>query len=387
MATESAADVAEQTRTDRADAPAELPPAHAPDRRPDDRVESTTAQGILRAGRLAWAAVGLVVTLVVLGLLAGQLTLVVVPLVIALFPAALLWPVASFLKRHKVPASLASAGTILGLVLILAGAIAIIVPVVAGQLPDLAESFGEGVGEIETFLEEGPLPFDVPPFEELLDQAQEQLGGAGEAVGGAVEAATTAFEAFAGILFGLVALFFYLKDGERIAAGIRDTLPERTRPHVGEMAGRAWYTLGAYFRGQLLVALVDAVAIGIGLLLLGVPLALPLAFLVFLGGLFPIVGALVSGFVAVLVALAFGGFGLALAVLALIVAVQQLESNLLEPVILSRAISLHPLAVLTALTAGGVTLGILGAFLAVPVAASVARMVDYLRGREMGLED
>ncbi|MEX0657943.1 MAG: AI-2E family transporter, partial [Egibacteraceae bacterium] len=129
-----------------------------------------------------------------------------------------------------------------------------------------------------------------------------------------------------------------------------------------------WTTLGRYFRGQLLVAAVDAVLIGLGLLLLGIPLAVPLAVLIFFGGLFPIVGAVTSGVVAVLVALADAGLATALIVLGLIVAVQQLESNVLEPVVLGKTLALHPLMVLLAITAGAVTLGVLGAFLAVPVA-------------------
>jgi predicted PurR-regulated permease PerM len=132
----------------------------------------------------------------------------------------------------------------------------------------------------------------------------------------------------------------------------------------------------------MVVALVDAVAIGIGLVLLGVPLAMPLALLIFLGGFFPIVGAFVSGLLAVLVALADQGLTTALLVLALVVVVQQAEGNLLEPLILSPVLRLHPFLIILAVTVGGVTYGVLGAFLAVPLTACLARIVDYLRGRE-----
>jgi putative heme transporter len=349
---------------------------------PPHTAHSEPASRLVRAGRVGWAFVGLALALAVVALVAGQLSLLVIPLIIALFPAALLAPVADWLKEHRVPAAAASLLCILGSLALLAGVVALLVPVVAGQVPDLVDSFGEGVGEFEQFLQDGPLPIEVEGVDELIERGREQLTEAnGELAGGAMSAATTAMEGAIGIVFGLVVLFFYLKDGPRIASGIRDTFPRQMRPHVHEVGGRVWWTLGSYFRGQLLVALVDAIFIGIGLLLLGVPLALPLAVLVFFGGLFPIVGAFVSGGVAVLVALADGGFGVALAVLALIVVVQQLESNVLEPIILSRAISLHPLMVLVAITAGAVTLGILGAFLAVPVAAGFARALDYLRGR------
>lgn len=143
------------------------------------------------------------------------------------------------------------------------------------------------------------------------------------------------------------------------------------------MADDAWDTLGKYFRGQLLVAFVDAVLIGLALVLLGVPLALPLAAIVFFGGLFPIVGAVVTGFLAVLVALSHGGLVLALVVAGIVLAVQQLEGNVLEPLILSHVIDLHPMAIILSITAGAVVLGILGAFLAVPVAAITKRILTH----------
>lgn len=339
----------------------------------------------LQAGRYAWATVGIVAVLVVLGIIYSRLTLLVVPLILALFPAALLAPVAAWLKRHKVPPALASLLTILGLLLIISAIIGGLVPVVAAEIPDLVESFQQGVGELEAFLQASPLGLEIGGVEELLEEGQQRLQEvAGQIATGAFAFAGQAVEVLAGLVFLFVALFFYLKDDGRIGRGILGILPERLQSDADAIAGRVWHTLGRYFRGQLLIALVDAVLIGIGLLILGVPLALPLAVLVLFGGLFPIVGALLSGFVAVLVALADGGIAIALVTLALIVGVQQAEGNILEPLVLGRAISLHPLIVLGALTAGGVTLGVLGAFLAVPVAASVARTVDYLRERGSG---
>lgn len=331
---------------------------------------------MLQAGRYAWAAVGILALLVVAGVAASRLTLVIVPLIIALFPAALLAPVAEALKRLGLPAALASLGAIIGFLALLAGVVALLVPVVAGELPKLTESLGQGA---ERLLQRAPL--DIGGVDELLQRAREQLSDAGQHLGSALDAAAAVFEGVTGLLFGLVALFFYLKDGERIANGIRHTFPARAQDHVAEMGRRVWHTLGAYFRGQLLIAFVDAVLIGIGLLIVGVPLAIPLGVLIFFGALFPIVGAVISGAVAVLVALADGGATTALIVAAIVIGVQQLEGNVLQPFVLSHAIELHPLMVLAVITAGAVTLGVLGAFLAVPVTASIARVVDYLRGR------
>lgn len=336
------------------------------------------ASPLLRAGRWAWALLGVLGVVVVAGLVMGRLTLVVVPLVIALFPAALLEPAGRFLRGLRLPPALASLLTILGSLLVVAGVVTGLVPLVADEAPALAESLREGVDDLLR-----QLPFDVGGLEQVLDRARSELGGRGGGIaGGAVQAATAVFEVLAGLLFGFVALFFYLKDGGRIASGVRDLLPPALQPHATEMGRRVWTTLGAYFRGQLLIAFVDAVLIGLGLVILGIPLALPLAVLIFFGGLFPIVGAVATGALAVFVALAHAGVGTALITLGIVVGVQQLEGNVLEPLVLGHVVALHPLLVVTVITAGAVTLGVLGAFLAVPVAASIARVVDYLRGRD-----
>lgn len=334
---------------------------------------------MLHAGRYAWAVLGLLGLAVAVGFVAGRLSLLVVPLVLALFPAAVLGPATAVLRRHRVPPGLAALVTVLGGLALVAAVVAGLVPLVAAELPTLGESLGEGLTDLRRLLDR--LPVQVPATGELLDRAAEQVG---EAVGPAVQAATAVLETVVGVIFGLVVLFFYLKDGDRIARALGGFVPSRVREDVSVVSARAWETVGSYFRGQLLIALVDAVLIGIGLVVLGVPLALPLAALVFFGALFPIVGAFVSGFVAVVVALAHGGPVLALAVLALIVVVQQLEGNVLQPYVLSKVVALHPLVVLVAITGGALTLGVLGAFLAVPVAASTARAVEYVRRERAG---
>lgn len=351
------------------------PSAPAP---PDTTGGRGDQRPLVRVGRVAWAAVGVLVLLVAAGLVVGQLSLVVIPLVLALFPAALLEPAARLLKRVGAPSALAALATILGALLILSAVIALVVPTVAAELPALAESARAGVDNLLQ-----AAPFAVGGVEDVLDAAGTRLGEAPNVADTAVQTATAVFQGVAGLLFGLVALFFYLKDGERIAAGVGDLLPDRARVHAAAMSRRVWTTLGQYLRGQLVVAATDAVLIGLGLLLLGIPLAVPLAVLIFFGALFPIVGAVVTGAVAVFAALADAGIARALVVLALILAVQQLEGNILQPVVLGKAIALHPLMVLVAITAGAVTLGVLGAFLAVPVTASAARVVDYLRGRDV----
>ena len=335
-----------------------------------------------QVGRTGWAVLGIVGVAVLLGYLASLLVVLVVPLILALFPATLLVPMSDRLKERGVPDAGASALAIVAGILAIGLVVGAMVPLVAAEVPDLADSASEGLRELQEVLADGPLGLEVGGVDELLEAAQEQLGEAGDLAGQALTAATVAIESVIGLLLLVVFLFFYLKDGRRLAAGLVSVAPARHRPRVSEAMDRAWTTLGAYFRGQLLVALVDALAIGVALLVLGVPLALPLAVLIFFGGLFPIVGAVVTGALAVLVAMADAGLTMGLIVLGIVLAVQQLESNVLEPVILGRAITLHPLVVLLAITAGSLLLGIFGAFIAVPVAAITARVIALVREEE-----
>jgi hypothetical protein len=246
---------------------------------------------------------------------------------------------------------------------------------VAADFPDLVESASSGVEEVETLLRDDPLGVGIDGPSDLFQAVRDGLGEVGEYVDQAVSAGAAAFRMLAGLLLLFVILFFYLKDGRKLVDGLLAAVPARHRARWNAAADVAWETLGQYFRGQLVVALADAVFIGIGLLLLGVPLAVPLAVLIFFGALFPLIGAVLTGALAVLVALADGGLVDGLLVLGLIVAVQQLEGNVLQPYIQSRAIQLHPLVVLLSVTAGSLVLGVLGAFIAVPAVAVVGRII------------
>jgi putative heme transporter len=360
-----------EPRTDGAarapDEPEEASPA-APERHP-----------LVRAGVYAWALVG--IGLAALGTLyvVGLLRLVVVPLVLALFPAALLNPLQTRLTRAKVPPAVAALLVLLGVLGLLTAIVAILVPQVADEIPALAESVQTGLDQLQRFLDEGPLGIDPVVVQDTIGNLQTTIAESDILRTGVLGAAGALAEMTTMLLLLLVVLFFYLKDGDRIAAWLRSLFPRGARSDVSAIASAGWTTVGSYFRGQLFVAFVDGVFIGFGIYLIGVPLALPLGVLVFFGGLFPIVGAVVTGAVAVLVALASGGITLALMTLAIVIAVQQFESNVLAPLVLGKATAMHPLAVITALTIGGILLGMLGAFLAVPVAASLTRGIGHLR--------
>jgi putative heme transporter len=331
---------------------------------------------VVRAGVYAWAIVGLLVALWMAAQVASRVSLVILPLVIALFPAALLSPLSEWLKKRGLRPGLAAAVVLLTFLASLVGIVILLATLIAGELGQVFDSLREAYADIRRWVRD-TFGATLPQFDEVLDQIEEWATAEDGLRAGAGTAAVTAVETVSSVLLGLVALFFYLKDGERIGQFLTRLTPPRYREDVVEVGDRVWFTLGAYFRGQLVVAAVDAFFIGLGLVILQVPLALPLAALVFLGGLFPVVGAFVAGGVAVLIALADRGLGIAIVVLILNVAVQQAEGNLLEPLIVGRATKLHPLVVLGALTAGAVTAGILGAFLAVPLAASVIRAGGY----------
>lgn len=336
-----------------------------------------------RFGRMAWATLGVLALVVVAGVVLRELALVVVPLLLALFPATLLVPAARWLERWRIPRTLAAIVTLLGGLILFFGVAAGTVTLVVAQLPDILDSAGEGIDGVEELVGRVVPGFEIPAVDEIrgmiLDRIETSDEGTGDFATQALSMAMGAVEVVAGMLLVLVVLFFYLKSGRALAEGLAGFVAPGSRERIMPLAEEAWETLGAYFRGQLLVALVDAVFIGIGLVLLGVPLALPLAALVFFGGLFPIVGALATGVLAILVAFSHGGIGIALAVTGLVLAVQQLEGNVLEPLILSQVLDLNPLVIILSITLGAIVLGVLGAFLAVPTAAIGKRLIVRLR--------
>jgi predicted PurR-regulated permease PerM len=337
--------------------------------------------GMLRAGRFAWGLLGVAGVAVLLWFVVSRLAVVVVPLMLALFPAAALAPLVAWMVRHRVPRALAALLALAGLLAVIGGLVAAVVPSFVAQLPALVDSITRSLRDLQPLLSRLP---GVPPGANLQEIVQRSVGsgGGGQAVGQAVGITLTALEFLGGLLLLLVALFFYLYEGERMTGATISVLPRRHRATAREMATRIWQTLGGFIRAQSGVATVDAVLTGIGLALLGVPLALPLAVLVFLGAFLPYIGAIVTGLLAVLVALASGGPGLALAVVALIVVVQQLDGNVIEPLITGRVLQLPAFVVIVAVTVGATLLGVLGAFLAVPVAACIARAFSFLRERQ-----
>lgn len=311
------------------------------------------------------------------------LRLIVLPVFIALLLSTLLVPVADSLRTRGVPSLLATWLTMLGSLGLIAGVVYLLAPQIASELDDLGRDLRRGTEDVVTWLAEGPLDLTRAEIDRYIDEAVSQLQeNRRSLVSGAFRGAYLLVELVAGLLLALMVTFFFVKDGEGIARAGLSLFPSGRRDAIRELGGRAWQVLGGYIRGTAIVGLVDAFAIGLALLILGVPLVAPLVIITFLGAFFPLVGAFLAGLVATLVALVTQGFVAAAILAAVTLAVQQIEGDILQPVVLGRAVSLHPLVILLSLTAGAVVAGVAGAFLAVPLAAVVAAVVGYFRDAE-----
>lgn len=297
-----------------------------------------------------------------------ELRLIVVPFMIALLLASAVTPIVTRVSRLGAPRGLAAfAAVVTGIGAIgLAGLF--VVDAAVGEFDDLREQAGQGIDELQSFLVEGPLPIDAAQLDRARASVVEALQGE-QFRDGALSGAVAAAEGLAGLFLTIVILYFLLKDGPRIWAFVLRPLDGQRRERAERIGHRSVAALGGYVRGTATVALVDAVVIGIALAVLGVPLALPLAVIVFIGAFIPLLGATVAGALAALVALVANGPVVALIVLGIVIAVNQLEGDVLAPILLGRAVSLHPLAILIALTAGTIVAGVIGALLAVPLVA------------------
>ena len=351
------------------------------------RREARVDAGFSRLATLSLRFLLVAAALVVLGYLVGAFWVVLLPVLLGLLLATVLWPPVRLLRSRGVPAALAAIGVLLLALLVLVGVIGGLAPQVTSQSQELADQVSGGLRELEGVLV-GP-PFNLG--EEQIGKAVEDVIGELQANAQSIATGVLSGAVAAGSLLitGLLALvlcFFYLKDGPKFLPWLGGLVGPRAAPHVAAIAQRSWVTLSGFIRAQAAVGFVDAVFIGIGLVVLGVPLALPLAVLVFFGAFIPIIGAVVTGALAALVALVTNGWVTALIVVGLVLVVQQLEGNVLQPILVGRTLDLHPAVVILAVTAGGTLAGIVGAFLAVPVVAVAAVVVRYGRQQLAELE-
>jgi predicted PurR-regulated permease PerM len=335
------------------------------------RDDADVPHGLRVAAAWSWRLLILAAAAAIMLWLVGRLKGVLIPVSIALLLSTLLSPWVTWLRqRARIPRSVAVALVLVGGIGVVGGVLTLVVTQFVNSFPDLAENATQGIRTIQDSLRNGPLKLSNDQLNGIAEQLQVWLDTHRDVLtSGALTTATTALDVFASAALVLFATFFLLRDGRRIWRFVVSLLPVGARPALNAAGQASWVTLVSYVRATILVAFIDAVGIGMALVALQIPLAFPLAALVFLGAFIPIIGAAVSGTVAVLVALVTAGWVKALLVLAAVIFVQQVEGHVLQPFIMGRAVAIHPLAVILAITTGLILAGIMGALVAVPLVA------------------
>jgi predicted PurR-regulated permease PerM len=317
---------------------------------------------------------------VVLFYVLGRLWSILLPIVLGLLIATVLWPATRFLRKHRWPPALASATVLLAFLAALGGIVAAIAPSVADQVTQLADQSTAALQDVQEWLQGPPFNLGEDQIGNAVDSVINSIQGNAQNIAGyALSGASAVGNSLINLVLALVLVFFFLKDGPRWVPWLAAQTGPRAARHVAALSYKTWATLSEFIRQQALVGFIDAFFIGLGLWILDVPLVLPLAVLTFFGGFVPIIGAFVAGAFAVLIALVSNGFTTALIVLIIVLLVQQIEGNVLQPIIQGRGFNLHAAVVILAVTAGSSLAGIIGAFLSVPVAALIAVVYRYVR--------
>lgn len=332
------------------------------------------------AAEVGWRLLVLAGTVWVLMRVIGAIRLVVLSFAAALLITALLQPFVARLKRHGVPRGLATATVFIGGFVIIGLIGWFVVWQVMDNVDNLSSSLQDGIAEGKKWLLNSPFHVTDDQINNIAEKLSDAIGSNSKALTNAgLEGVTVIVDFLTGMLLAMFSTLFLLYDGPNIWKWVLRLFPESAREGLAGAGPRAWRTLTLYVRGTVIVAMIDAICIGIGIYFLGVPMAVPLAVVIFLCSFVPLVGAVTSGFIAVVVALVTEGPFHALMVLLVVLAVQQIEGHILQPFILGRAVRVHPLAVVLSVAAGSLVAGIGGAVVAVPLVAVSNTVVGYLR--------
>ncbi len=353
-----------------------------------EQVEATVPPSLRIAGAYSWRILLVVGVVAVVIFLIAQLKDIVVPFMIAILLAALLVPLVNFLVGHRWPRALAVAVAMIGTIAVVGGLIFVIVAQIRSGYPDLQERSIKAYDDFKEFLANSPLQLDDAQIQSYIDQAFAAIQKDSQAlISGALSVGTTAGHVLAGLLLVLFATLFILIDGRGIWSWIVRLFPRRARRAVDSSGSAGWVTLTTFVKVQIFVAAVDAIGIGVGAWILGLvfggfPLVIPIAIAVFLGSFIPVVGAVLTGTIAVFVALVYLGPFPALLMIGIVLLVQQVEGHILQPLVMGSAVKVHPLAVVFAVAAGSFLAGIPGALFAVPVIAVGNVVVKYIAAGE-----
>jgi predicted PurR-regulated permease PerM len=346
--------------------------------------DQSVPNGLRVAAAWSWRTVVVVAALYLLLRATAYLTVVIVPVFVGLLLAALLQPGAAALRRHGWPNALSALTMLIVGLGVVAGIITLVVEQFAAGYNDLADQVGQGLTQIQD-LAVRTFPISQNQINEAVANAQDAIvANRSLLTTGALTTAATVSEVLTGALLTLFTLFFFLMDGRAIWLWVVGLAPVNSQAYLDEAARRSWRTLISYVRATVVVAAFDAIFIGVGLLFLGTPLVIPLAALVFLGAFIPIIGSFLAGTVSVLVTLVAVGPIRALVALGIIVLIMQLEGHVMQPLLMGRAVSVHPLAVVLGIAAGLLVGGIFGALIAVPVIACTNVAGTYLSRRDEG---
>jgi len=304
---------------------------------------------------------------------------VTVPIAIALLGTALAINAVDFLEVHKFPRLLATFIVVIGMLVLLFGMLGLVGQQLSTQVTDLKANVVQGITQIQDWLTTGPLGITDNQLQEWVDQAKVSISASDTSVITRIgEVGTTLTHIVAGFFIALFSAFFFLYEGERIWGWVVSLFPRDARERVNSSGHTAWRSLTAFVRATVIVALTDAMGIAFAAWVLGVPLTFAIGVLVFLGAFIPIIGAFLSGMVAVLVALVAQGPWTALFMLLAVIAVQQFEAHVLQPFLMGRLVAVHPLAIIFAIAAGVIVAGVVGALIAVPLAACLNGVVRHL---------
>lgn len=335
------------------------------------------------AAAWSWRLLIIGFAIAVLAVCLFSMRVVTVPIFVAILLTTLLVPPAKWLERRGFRPAIAVSTVFLGAIAAFILTVYLLSSPIADQLSDVGPQVRKGVEEVNDWLQTGPLNLTEAEIDEYYDKAVASLKDNSSAVGaGVASGAAAAAHVIAGIFITIVLTVFLTKDGERLFQWWVNLLPVHHREKADRVGKKAWHALAGYLRGVAFTGFVDAVLIGIGLAIVGVPLLIPLVLLTFFGAFLPVVGATLAGMIAVLVALVNGGVTDAVIILLVVLLVQQVEGHVLQPLVMSRAVSVHPIVILVSLTVGSLLAGIIGAFLAVPFVAVASTIMRELWGKE-----
>lgn len=345
----------------------------------DKETESSVPNGLKVASEWSWRVLVIAAVLALIGFLVVQLRYVVIPVFVAILLGALLIPVVDFLERWRWPRWLGVTVTELGLIAGVTGLVFLVVTQVRGGMEDLTERTLKAIDDLKQLLTQDPINLSPEQIDKFLDDVSHLWDeDISSLLDGAMSVGTSVGHFLAGLLLAMFASIFILLDGRKIWAWVLKLLPSQARDAADGGAKAGWVALSNFTRVQILVAFIDAVGIGLGAAILGVPLAFPIAVLVFMGSFVPIIGAVVTGAVAVFIALVYNGWVVALIMLIVVLGVQQFEGHVLQPLIMGTAVKIHPLAIVLVVTGGTLIAGIPGALFGVPLVAFLNSATSYI---------